>query len=85
MPPSPWGGREGPAKARRRVALAGGLNSRECTGVHGATKRERERERGLGKELGLHKSNNNWQTNLIAALQMPGNTKFTRAKKLKHV
>jgi hypothetical protein len=29
-PPSPWEGREGPAKARRRSAQAGALNSREC-------------------------------------------------------
>ena len=38
----------------------------------------------MRKELGLHKSYNNWQTNLIAALQILGNTKLSRAKKLKH-
>jgi hypothetical protein len=39
---------------------------------------------GVRKELGLHKSYNNWQTNHIAALQMPGNPKLTRAKKPKY-
>jgi len=55
------------------------MNSCACSGAAGAIGGG-----GTRKGLGPHKPYNNWQANLIAALQMPENLKRTRAKKLKH-